>query len=53
MCPTRYLLNKDLKLQTVWDRDEPQVEKSPRGDTFSVIPSFLKEFVLPAGYPGN
>lgn len=40
-------------MQTVWERNESDVEKSPGGDNLSVVPSFLKEFVLPAGYPGK
>ncbi|KAJ4789377.1 hypothetical protein LUZ62_040623 [Rhynchospora pubera] len=49
----RYFLNEGLKLQTVQEGDEPQVEKSPSEDTLAAVPSFLKEFVLPAGYPDS
>ncbi|KAJ3693721.1 hypothetical protein LUZ60_009201 [Juncus effusus] len=49
----RYLLDGNSELQTLLERDESQNKEQQKADNLSLIPNFVKEFVLPAGYPGS
>jgi hypothetical protein len=50
---SRYLLDGDSKLQVQWEKHDSSMNSAEDENVKSSIPQAIRDFVLPAGFPGE